>query len=345
MTILFISPTNFGLQKPIEEELRRQGHCVRFIADDFLPHDNGYRGKSILKKVIDYILFNNKKILKQHWDEIDTQNNIFSEKYDICLCINGLSFGDYVYNKLIGRNPNIRFILYLWDTLNFFEYSRNFRFFDKIYSFDYNDSINNNLISFLPFYWVPTTETYHTEYSVSLIGSHHDDRLQIAEYVAEQLEKHRLSYFFRIVCGRNSSWRPTLIKQYIKAFIKGDKKTIRNLRIITGRETHPFITEKSFSMEETHEVIAKSQCVLDTDMSIQAGPTPRLIWALSQNKKVITTNSYISKMPFYDSNFIQVIDRKNPIIDIDFINRNAEYKFMEYLKKLRIDNWIEELIS
>ena len=50
-------------------------------------------------------------------------------------------------------------------------------------------------------------------------------------------------------------------------------------------------------------------------------------------------------MPFYDSNFIQVIDRKNPIIDIDFINRNAEYKFMEYLKKLRIDNWIEELIS
>ena len=93
------------------------------------------------------------------------------------------------------------------------------------------------------------------------------------------------------------------------------------------------------------KIIEASDCVLDTDMQVQAGPTPRLIWALAQGKKVITTNSNIINMPFYDPNRILVIDRKNPIIDIDFLKNNAPYKHIDSLFKLRIDNWIKELIN
>ena len=83
MRILFISPTNFGLNKPIEEELIRQGHYVNFIADSFLQHDNGYRGKNTIKKLIDGLIYNHEKIIKQHWTTISNTNNIFQQEYDL----------------------------------------------------------------------------------------------------------------------------------------------------------------------------------------------------------------------------------------------------------------------
>lgn len=56
INIILISPTSFNLQKPIEDELQRQGHKVQFISKDFLPHDNGVIGKNGIKKVIDSVL-------------------------------------------------------------------------------------------------------------------------------------------------------------------------------------------------------------------------------------------------------------------------------------------------
>ena len=345
MRILFISPTNFGLQQPIEEELKRQGHHVDFIADNFLQHDNGYKSKNTIKKIIDGLIYNHEKIIKQHWENISNTHNIFHEKYDLCLCINGCSLGKYFFERVKKRNPQIKCILYLWDTLNFFEYNRLFPFFDKICSFDFNDSQNNKEIIFLPFYWIPHEESTERKYILSLIGSHHDDRLRIAELIAQQLDKHSLQYFIKIVCACNSILTISLIKEYIIAFLTRDKSKIRDIKILIGKEEHPLITKKVFSIEEMRKIIEASDCVLDTDMQVQAGPTPRLIWALAQGKKVITTNSNIINMPFYDPNRILVIDRKNPIIDIDFLKNNAPYKHIDSLFKLRIDNWIKELIN
>lgn len=345
MRILFISPTNFGLNKPIEEELKRQGHYVNFIADSFLQHDNGYRGKNTIKKLIDGLIYNHEKIIKQHWTTISNTNNIFQQEYDLCLCINGCSLGKYFFERVKKRNPQIKCILYLWDTLNFFEYNRIFPFFDKIYSFDFNDSENNRNITFLPFYWVPCKESTEKKYVLSLIGSHHDNRLRIAELIAQQLDKCSLPYFIKIVCARNSSLTISLIKEYVVALFTRDRYRIRDIKILIGKDNHPLITEKVFSIEEMQRIIEASDCVLDTDMEVQAGPTPRLIWALAQGKKVITTNRSIIDMPLYDPNRISVIDRKKPIINIDFLKNNASYKHIDSLSRLRIDRWIEELIS
>ena len=160
-----------------------------------------------------------------------------------------------------------------------------------------------------------------------------------------ELDKYSLPYFIKIVCARNSSLTISLIKEYVVALFTRDRYRIRDIKILIGKDNHPLITEKVFSIEEMQRIIEASDCVLDTDMEVQAGPTPRLIWALAQGKKVITTNRSIIDMPLYDPNRISVIDRKKPIINIDFLKNNASYKHIDSLSRLRIDRWIEELIS
>lgn len=87
-------------------------------------------------------------------------------------------------------------------------------------------------------------------------------------------------------------------------------------------------------MKEIQEIINKSQRVIDTNMSIQADPTnTKVNMGIVSKQKIITTNRYISKMPFYNPDFTQIIDHRNPIINTDFINRQTKYKFKECLKK------------
>jgi len=86
-----------------------------------------------------------------------------------------------------------------------------------------------------------------------------------------------------------------------------------------------------------------STCILDTDRPTQTGTTPRVIWALALGKKIVSTNTNLLRLPFYDDKQIKIIDRSNPIIDIDFINEPFEKKNADYLIELRIDNWVKQL--
>ena len=345
MKILFIAPKVFNLHKPMIEELQRQGNEVDFIGDVMFTHDNGFKSKSKIKKLTDYILHNNDKTEKKYWKALFEQKDIYKKRYDLCLCVNAYCIGNYFIDNIKRMNPGIRLVLYLWDSLHFFDFKRNFKYFDKVYTFDYEDSLNNAEAKFLPLYWLPIKSSEEVIYDVSLIGSHHDDRLKIAEEIAHQLDEHNLNYYFKIVCTCNAKWSPTLIKAYIKAKIIGSKSSMRDIKIMVGEESHPLISRNFYSIEDTSRIISLSKCVLDTDRPSQSGLTSRFMWAIGQGKKIITTNSSIKKMPFYDENSILVVDRNSPVIDIDFIKKENKREPHPFLMKSRLDNFIRELIS
>lgn len=100
----------------------------------------------------------------------------------------------------------------------------------------------------------------------------------------------------------------------------------------------------STPIDETNNIIARSECILDTDIDYQAGPTPRLIWALALGKKVVTTNKNIVKIPFYNNKNIFIIDRRNPIINPNFITSKAD-DMSSVMEKYRIDNWVKILLE
>lgn len=345
MNVLFIAPEIFELHKPIVKELQRQGNNVDFISDTMFPHDNGFISKNTIKKVFDHYLHNTYKTEEKHWRELFELHNIHNKHYDLCLCINACSIGKFFITNIRKINPNIRLVLYLWDNLQFFDFKRNFKYFDKVYTFDYNDSKNNSGVKFLPLYWFPVVAPEKELYDVSLIGSHHDDRLRIAEKIAKQLDENNLTYLFKVVCASNARWSPTLLKAYLLAKLKGDSLAMRDIKIVVGEEKHPLISHNHYSVEDTNRIISLSRCVLDTDRPSQSGLTIRFMWALGQGKKIITTNSSIKEMPFYDENRILVIERDNPTIDLDFIRKDIKKEPHEFVLKSRLDNFTRELIS
>ena len=105
-----------------------------------------------------------------------------------------------------------------------------------------------------------------------------------------------------------------------------------------------FVRYVYYESDELCKIIAQSEAVLDTDNELQFGTTPRIIWALALNKHIYTTNRNIKMFPFFNEEFIHIIDRNEPNLDwslMNNINKNDSRKaVMEY----RIDNWVQNFL-
>ena len=196
-------------------------------------------------------------------------------------------------------------------------------------------------------FWIPSSKKIKGKkfkYKLSLIGTNHDDRLEIVKKVIPQMEDNHLNYFFRIFVPLVTPSIKDKLK-YFMAKIFCNKKFVEDYEISTGIKSYPFVMRHPMTIEEVNEIIEDSETILDTDRESQRGVTPRAIWALAQGKKVISTNQYIGKEIDSDiSEHVSLITRENPIIDVDFINKNITNDIPN-LEYLRIDKWVEEILK
>ena len=100
-----------------------------------------------------------------------------------------------------------------------------------------------------------------------------------------------------------------------------------------------------YSSEEYNKIILQSKAVLDTDNPTQFGTTPRLIWALAANKNIYTTNTFVVNFPFFNSDYIHIISRENPILDVTLLDKKLSTSPRESILNLRIDNWVKNFIE
>lgn len=238
--------------------------------------------------------------------------------FDYFIAINGCSFHPYLMKSLRKKSSNLKTVLYLWDNSKFYDYFYYATCFDKVMTYDIDDSQKYN-VDLLPFYWQPISEdllNLPIKYKLSMIGSNHDGRYRIAKIVDNQLNDSK-----------------SVGRVYLKVFDK------------TKPEDN-IIIHHLIPVDETLRIMMQSDCILDTDRESQSGTTPRLIWALALGKKVITTNSNIKRMPFYDSTRISIINRNNPVIDKVFLNSAVKKDLDDvYLQTLRIDNWVKKFLE
>lgn len=114
---------------------------------------------------------------------------------------------------------------------------------------------------------------------------------------------------------------------------------VADFRFIKGKQKYDFVDALPYEMEDIARITAEAKAVLDTDNPFQCGTTPRLIWALAQNKHVYTTNQQISKLPFYNKEYIHIINREKPIIDYSLLDKQINSR--DSVIYLRIDNWLK----
>lgn len=343
MRILFLAPNYVGLQKPIIDEMERQGHEVVWVEDIDLPYNFRIPRAGLNKlrcRVNAYLRRPHKKfwhkILKERKDE-------FSKPFDLFFCINGRTLCKELFDYLQTSSQSIRKVLYVWDTQKVFDFYYYKEQFDKCLTFDFEDSQRVGGGQYLPFYWFDDSSQAKSEikYDISIIGTDHDGRFDIVEKILPQAKAAGLSYFFKIKIFkvtldhiflyklrlRFSKRIQNIVKQYDESFSKKCKSEIAMTTDIPPAQYMQIINE--------------SACILDTDRASQTGVTPRAIWALARGKKIITTNTNLLKAPFYNPMQILIIDRDNPVLDIDFIRSKESFLVSSYFDGLRIDNWVK----
>lgn len=340
MRILLVSETYLDLYVPILQEFKKQGHEVVFIPGDTLPSDTHRVEMNPInrcyKRIYNYIFDVYTNYWKAKFNEIPELN----QKFDYYIDIQGVTFCPYLLNRLKSMNPHIKSTLYIWDSSMIYDYFRNAKYFDKVLSFDFDDSKKYDYTEFLPIYWTPVNSDSGINCDLSIVGTDHDDRLRIVENIAKQAKAVGLKVDFRIYVKKPAFSKNPLIVVWRKFSPKWKKIYNDYYKNI---ESEYVISEK-ISVEEVQQIMLSSRCVIDTDIEKQTGVTPRLLWALAIGKKVITTNKDIVKMPFYNSAQIKIVDRNNPMLDVDFVKEEKHFVPQQSIERLRIDRWINYLL-
>lgn len=345
MRVFILAYQYLDLEKSIIDEFKKQGHDVFVIYDKEL-HTDCYKRKGKKGMVVNFIynIYNKLSHKYEHyWKQQIRSHKELDQPFDLFFCIQGVSFDKCLLKHLRSLNADIKSSLYIWDTNKYYNYFRNAKYFDKVATFDYDDSVQFH-VSFLPFYWIETNNSNEVKYDVSIIGSDHDGRFEIINKLYPLLNDNNITNFIRIKIDNSPyfylpRWK---IKMY-KVFQPNKLVEIKEMWNL--KKMAPFSTFDYMPINEVNEMIAQTNCIIDTDRETQSGTTPRIIWALALGKKVMSTNVNLKKMPFYDERQIMIFDRNNPVIDVDFIKSRVEvFKVNKYINELRIDKWIKNFI-
>lgn len=339
MRILFIAEPYMNLHLPIINELEEQGHEVVYIEDKHPEFDWKESWRGIRNRIFRRLKAIINRSYRKYWNKRFSLDNRLEKPFDLLLVINGCSFHPYLLNRLRKIYPDIYTVLYLWDNSAFYDYFHNADHFDKVVTYDMNDAEKYHA-DLLPFFYTKDMKPSSglSKYLISTVGSNHSGRLEISRKIYSDL----LSKLYDI--QRETTGLMATTNLSINA---NEDKHLLCFRILDkSLPEDEIVTHQMMPLPDVINLIRSSLCILDTDRESQTGTTPRLIWALAMNKKVITTNNNIKKYWFYDPRQILIIDRGNPTVPDEFIFTSLPEDFhQDKITGLRIDNWVKQLIE
>lgn|SRR5574344_1541600 len=333
--VLLVAPKFRGLYKDLVDELKRQNYEVIWMEDVIFSNRKLYHfyeltGKKLKKNY-------NAKRLKynnNYWKSIFNNSNE-NFYFDFLLSIDGHSSCETLVNYLRSINPNLKTILYLFDTFD--DNNRLdlvIRYYERVFSYDIENCRDYGL-SLLPIWWTPSeirTEHYDI-FGFASFGINYE-RYQVFSGVEKRAQQLGLNTYIKLyVKDRKES----IILKTLKKWFKRDISLTIEQNIITHNEIEP---------NRYRGLINSADVILDAIGHYQNGMTTRFSWAIGAGKRIITDNSAISKYPFYDPEQIFII-KENYNIPSAFFHRDFKMKLQikKEVEKFRIDNFIKTLMS
>ncbi|MDR2408296.1 MAG: hypothetical protein LBE13_09340 [Bacteroidales bacterium] len=316
--ILIISSKFFGYQERIAERLKYHGAFVSLL--DGRP-DNSFLTKTIMR----YFPFVYRNKINNHY------RNLIKNEFDQILIINPEYLSRNIILSLKEKTMASWLILYMWDSfLNKKKIASAIKYFDKVLTFDSDDAERLNVF-FRPLFFSSRCQgkkEYHDEIDISFIGTGHSDRVRIIEMIKKQCMDLQLHYYFYLF----------LPSRFIFYFHKITNKYFKKIKKTYFHYDH-------IDYEEYIRISESSKMIVDIEHPKQKGLTMRTFEVLGKRRKLITTNGNIKNYDFYNSSNILIIDRLNPIINIDFINTDYQPLPKKIYYKYSIDGWLEDIFT
>lgn len=326
--VLFIAPRFFGYEKEIQGELEAAGCIVDW-------HDDRPSSTSLMKAMIRFRPELVKKIINDYFEGIIKQAAAVA--YDVVFVIKGEALPVEKIQALKQILPKARFLYYTWDSLKNFKNSHEkLPYFDKVYSFDRFDSIDNADIRHLPLFYTRAYEALgesnqskeKLDIDLLFLGSIHSDRYLVVRKIwiaAKGLvpEIRLFTHFF-----------------YQSKWVFAVRKIMdRQFRSIPWRD----VKWNSLNTQNTLELIGRSKILIDIHHPGQTGLTMRTIECLGARRKLITTNSDVKIYDFYNPDNILVVDRMKPIIPDGFLRTAFQPVTESIYGRYSLREWLAEI--
>jgi len=321
--ILFLSVQTFNYEKEIASQLRSFGAIVNYY--DERPA-NSMLAKGIIRlKRSAY----QTRIDRYYRQLLAIINN---QKYDYLFVIKGEVVSDFFLKEFKINNPDCTCLFYTWDSFANNSHAISIlKYFDRCFTFDANDAVKYKL-NFRPLFYIDKYGEIDSQSATKknldllFIGTAHSDRYLISTSIINWCKKQRLTtfaYYFmqsRIVF--------VFKKLFDSTFKKIDYKKL---------------SFNSLSVDNIIDLYKTTSVVLDINHPRQSGLTMRTFEALGAGKKLVTTNADINRYAFYNENNICIIDRKNPQLDIAFIQTPIIAIESGLLYDMSISGWLSEV--
>lgn len=335
--ILFIAPDVGGFYKDVIYELNRRGYSVDYIWDRIYPEDPDFIHSPNYNQVEKY----KKRFLtklKTEWEELLSKPD-YNKVYDLLFVVDGKMIHPYLFKILKQRNPNVRSINYLFDTVRGnYRFNINFYLFDKVVTYDQQDAKEFGL-DLMPIPWTESEKVGNINFSFFALGTYDTSRFEIFSFFDKISKKNHLKSYIKLYYQEKKLY----LLQYLISVIR--RKSIIKPRTYYNK----FIVHNFMSKEEFTKMMMESEVIVDSINPRQDGLTARFTWALGAEKKIITNNKSVKTYDFYTPEQIYVIENlssKTETEVLDFLNK--KYKMTPDVRQkiatFRIDNWIDTLL-
>ena len=343
--ILLITPEFYCLENKIKSALEESGFEVVWFENKILTFDyHGTRSKLKLLRRIYFVLFApHIRYIKEQLGKIGNQS------FDILFAINGFVACPYLFKKLKLKNPGLFSILFLWDSFSMYNWNRELRYFDRVLTFDPEDSKKYHL-EYKPNFYVINNQPIgkNEKYDLFFVGKFNPSRFSVVEKIISQAENAGIKYFVKLWPAYKIFFHNRLMYILFKKINLGSnwiKNYLLNYEAIEGKIIREYLMSKSLNYEEVQHYLMCSNVILDIPFQGQTGYSHRLIEALVYGKKVITTNSNIKKESFYNSEQIYIIYKQNPELDCNWINEKSTFPVDRFFVDLQLSTWLKSIIN
>ncbi len=316
MKIVVISFDFWNYDAHIVETLRKMGIDAHHI------NIGAYKHQNLAAKITNAF---SKIFLKKNLKNIKRQELILEKlsefgKQDQILVINPELIERKYHEKI--KNYTNKYIAYLYDSLARCPAEHLLDLFDEVFSFDPKDAKTHGFQLITNYNYLPEQQYNPSpKYSLIYLASF-DDRLKIAEKIAEKLEVFKLSYYFKIV-GKKA-WKKQIF---------GKKKP----KII--------YTRKRTNHQDIPNIYAEGKVILDLVREKQDGLSFRILEAMALKKKIITSNPTVVDYDFYLPENILVMKPDLSNLEKSFFEADYQELNPEIYYKYTIDHWVKTVFK
>jgi hypothetical protein len=346
LRVLLITPRFYGIEKKIKFVLEESGFEVQYIENRILRFDYHSRKSkfNFLRKLYFFFFFPQVKYLRK---ELKGFQNT---KFDVLFAIDAFIICPYIFRTLKNNNPDLYSILYLWDSFLLYNWEKEIKYFNKVLTFDQDDSTRYDLEYKHNFFLNNTIQLKNSDekYDLFFVGKYNRTRFVFVEEIIKSLEISGIKYFIKLWPAYKKFPHNRFVYRFLKNInFKSNwiKDYLHNYEVVEGIVKTDFITSTSLDYFEVQNVLQNSNVVLDLPFMEQDGYSHRLIEALARGKKVFTTNKKTLGERFYNPQQIRIVDLLNPEIDSDWIKNRCVFSIDKLFVDLELSVWLKSLIN